>query len=110
MDNGWKTDHHIDCACRAGNFEGFIQRFLHVYRFGYVTSLYMRYVPFVDAVLKIDNLADDLDRLLSSWSYRVKEHPRKLNASSSAIKTKLSEQTRKKLFDVEKGIISYLSY
>lgn len=109
VDNGWKPDHHIDVACRAGDFEGFIKNFIHFYRFGYVTSLYARYVPFVDVVLNLDNLSDQLQDLLKSWGYKKKIDKIPVNAGSKAISIKLSKVSRKKILSLESGVIRYLN-
>jgi len=111
MDNGWKPAHHIDACCQGHSFEQFVNQFLHLYRFGYVTSLYSRYVPFVDRVLKMENLTDEVKGLLKDWGYNTDNiSSGKINATSHAMDTSLSHKTRNRLISIELGVIDYLGY
>lgn len=58
--NGWKE---------LTTFDNFIRDMCSMHPYGYVTSMYLRFIPFCSHILKLENLADDLSRLFGKWGF-----------------------------------------
>jgi len=105
MTKGWYANHYIDKHCFSDTFEGFVENILRIYPFGFVTTLYLSVIPFVDHVLRTENLTQGLRRLFHQWGYKFPEEITPTNVTSKSIDTSLSLELRKKLLRTESRII-----
>lgn len=99
----------LDRQCKHESFQGFIVNVLNAYPSGFVTNLYMRFVPFCKYVLHQENLTEELYGLLKSWGYNNAKSSR-VNPSVGGIGTTLTDALKQRLLRAESEIIAYLKY
>jgi hypothetical protein len=102
--------HPVDVHCHSESFEGFIAKMIAYCPNGWVTSLYLRFVPFCKYVLRQENLQDDLKKRLESWGYTFPKGIKQANVTQGGIDTSLSTERKGKILRVEAEIIKYLGY
>ena len=86
-------------------FEQFIDSILRIHPYGFVTSMYCRYFPFVDHVLRLENIDDELPNLFRKFGYKkIPDIP--IENIGSKFDVSLSEKTRRNILSVELPIIN----
>jgi len=112
VQNGWKDDHPVDIYCKADSFDEFICNILKIWNSkdgpGYVTSLYLRFVPFCKFILPMNNLTPSLKKLFAMWRLPFPSNVPPENATSKAINTELSKPTFKSIRASDNDIRKYL--
>jgi len=104
--------HPIDAHCHSDTFRAFISKMLVYYPNGWVTSLYLRFIPFCKYTLRQENLTPELKELLTMFGYKKfpKVINKKTNVTQGSIETKLPKDLRNKILKAESEIIKYLGY
>jgi hypothetical protein len=113
VQNGWKTDHPLDINCRGENFEEFIANVLKIWNGnpnGFVTALYLKFIPFVKYVLRMENLTTELQQLWHKWDLHWPENVPIQNTTSKKISTRLPQELAHKLRLADKDIAVHLGY
>ena len=113
VQNGWKTDYPIDIHCRAATYDEFIWNILKIWDgnpHGFVTGLYLKYIPFCKHILRMESLTGELKQLFAMWNMRWPENIKHINVSNPKIDTHLSPRTRERLRSVDSGMTAYLGY
>ena len=110
MTKGWRQNHFIDQHCTSGNFEDFVNGMLKAYPCGYVTARYLSVIPFVDHVLRMENLNNELNLLLTKWGYSLPTDVSPTNVTSKKINTSISSDAMSRLLRAESRIIKHLNY
>jgi len=113
--NGWKIKktntydgfHVLDIHCKAGTFEKFIENVIVYNINGYVTDLYLRYLPFCKHILQQKNLETELKNLLENFGYNPKIVKKRINETDKSINTDISSELKEKITCIESQIIRY---
>jgi len=113
---GMKPGHPLDffiwkeAGGKVFSFNHFLTRVVKWYPFGYVTSLYCRFFPFVTDLLWLPNLTQQLPELLGSWGYDgpITLPPKPKNESPKDIPAECSKSVEEKVNNAEMQIINYL--
>jgi hypothetical protein len=107
---GKKKITDMSMICRADTFEQYIKNILMMYKYGYATAYFSRFVPFINHIIHTENLSNELQNLLNSWGYKQKISYNKTNETIKNTDTIISEETKALLLKRENGIIKYLNY
>ena len=114
VQNGWKLNHPLDLNCRASSFDEFMWKLIKLFDSGdapgYVTSLYLRFVPFCDHIIHQENLTKEMTDLFDKWEIPMPPLPQKINTTNRKIDTHLSPRLRQSIREIEGDIMKLLGY
>lgn len=86
MAKGWKEHHHIDSHCMDNDFREFVNKFVNLFPYGYLTGLIYQTAPFVHTVYKFEDLRKVEYEIRSKIGLPIKKELQPLNSSERAIK------------------------
>ena len=112
MDPGHPLDFFIweKAGGKIFSFDYFLRQITKTYLFGYVTTLFCRFFPFVTDVLWLPDLTATLPRLLERWGYDtpIALPPKPKNESPKDIPADCSPAAKSAILKTEKGILNYI--
>jgi hypothetical protein len=77
---------------------------------GFATALYLKFIPFVKYVLRMENLTPELQQLWHKWNLRWPKSIPIQNTTSKRINTNLPPELAHKLRLADKDIAVHLGY
>jgi len=90
----------------AETFDQFVTSVLRLHPYGFVTSMYSRYFPFVDYVVKLEQIDHELPQLFKVFGYKdLPPVPKKNVSPIKKYDLTLDQKTRQNLIDIEWPII-----